>query len=237
MELVSDEIERISGYPAGNFLASAKRTLLSLVFRDDRDMVLAAIDDARERDAPFSLEYRIVRADGAVRWVLDRGQLVPGAGGRLWMDGAIFDVTERRGGGRALRGGGVGGRRRGLVEGRRALRRHRAPRGGARPARARDRGGPHGRAARLPRPHRRGGRRGAAQDRARPPRRRAAAPRRPRARRPHGAGALRPRPGDGRTVPRQARQGAGGGVGGAARAGPRDPSSRADRARARPGGG
>ena len=39
-----------------------------------------AIDDARERDAPFSLEYRIVRADGAVRWVLDRGQLVPGPG-------------------------------------------------------------------------------------------------------------------------------------------------------------
>jgi PAS domain S-box-containing protein len=96
MELISDEIERISGYPAGNFLASAKRTLLSLVFREDRDMVLAAIDDARERDAPFSLEYRIVRADGAVRWVLDRGQLVPGPSGRLWLDGALFDITERR---------------------------------------------------------------------------------------------------------------------------------------------
>jgi signal transduction histidine kinase len=47
-------------------------------------------------ERPFSLEYRIVRADGEVRWVLDRGQLVSGAGGRLWCDGAIFDVTERR---------------------------------------------------------------------------------------------------------------------------------------------
>ena len=37
-----------------------------------------------------------MRADGEVRWVLDRGQLVPGPGGRLWMDGAIFDITERR---------------------------------------------------------------------------------------------------------------------------------------------
>jgi hypothetical protein len=52
---------------------------------------------------PFVLEYRIVRADGEVRWVLDRGQLVPGAGGRLWMDGAIFDITERREAERALR--------------------------------------------------------------------------------------------------------------------------------------
>ena len=28
--------------------------------------------------------------------MLDRGQLVSGSGGRLWCDGAIFDVTERR---------------------------------------------------------------------------------------------------------------------------------------------
>ena len=49
------------------------------------------------------LEYRIVRADGEIRWVLDRGQLVPGPGGRLWMDGAIFDVTERREAEEALR--------------------------------------------------------------------------------------------------------------------------------------
>ena len=42
------------------------------------------------------VEYRIVRADGEIRWVLDRGQLVRGPGGRLWMDGALFDITERR---------------------------------------------------------------------------------------------------------------------------------------------
>jgi PAS domain S-box-containing protein len=96
LELISDEIERISGYPAGNFLASQKRTILSLVHRDDRHMVLDAIDRAREGFGPFSLEYRIVRADGEVRWMLDRGQLVPGPGGRLWLDGALFDITERR---------------------------------------------------------------------------------------------------------------------------------------------
>ncbi len=96
LELISDEIERISGYPAGNFLASQKRTILSLVHRDDRDAVLEAIDRARDGFGPFSLEYRITRADGEVRWLLDRGQLVPGPGGRLWLDGALFDVTERR---------------------------------------------------------------------------------------------------------------------------------------------
>ena len=37
-----------------------------------------------------------MRADGEIRWVLDRGQLVSGGGGRMWMDGALFDITERR---------------------------------------------------------------------------------------------------------------------------------------------
>ena len=35
--------------------------------------------------------------------MLDRGQLVPGPGGRLWMDGALFDITDRRAAEEALR--------------------------------------------------------------------------------------------------------------------------------------
>jgi PAS domain S-box-containing protein len=102
IELITDEIERISGYPAANFLASARRTLLSIVHPDDRERVQRAVATADDTE-PFAIEYRIVAADGSVRWVLDRGQLVPGAGGRLWMDGALFDVTERRAAEAALR--------------------------------------------------------------------------------------------------------------------------------------
>jgi PAS domain S-box-containing protein len=102
LELISDEIERISGYPAANFIASKKRTLFSILHPDDRDRVHKAISTATD-DGPFALEYRIVRADGEIRWVLDRGHLVHGGGGRLWCDGAIFDITERRAAEEALR--------------------------------------------------------------------------------------------------------------------------------------
>jgi PAS domain S-box-containing protein len=103
LELISDEIERISGYPPANFIASARRTIMSIIHPDDRQRVRDAVGEARGQTQPFVVEYRIVRADGEVRWVLDRGQLVPGPGGRLWMDGAIFDVTERRAAEEALR--------------------------------------------------------------------------------------------------------------------------------------
>jgi PAS domain S-box-containing protein len=102
LELISDEIERISGYPAANFIASAKRTLMSIIHSDDIESVHKAVSAAID-SGPFSLEYRIVRADGEVRWVLDRGHLVSGSGGRLWCDGAIFDITDRRKAEEALR--------------------------------------------------------------------------------------------------------------------------------------
>jgi PAS domain S-box-containing protein len=104
LELISDEIERISGYPPVDFVASAKRTLMSIVHPRDRKRVSRAVAAAHaDPDQAFVVEYRILRADGQVRWVLDRGQLVPGPGGRLWMDGALFDITDRRAAEEALR--------------------------------------------------------------------------------------------------------------------------------------
>jgi PAS domain S-box-containing protein len=103
LELITDEIERISGYPADNFIASSRRTLMSIIHPDDQERVKREVATASDDERPFAQEYRIVRADGEVRWVLDRGQLVSGIGGRLWMDGVLFDITERRAAEEALR--------------------------------------------------------------------------------------------------------------------------------------
>jgi signal transduction histidine kinase len=69
---------------------------MSIVHPEDRERILESVKHAHDEDRPFVLEYRIVRADGEIRWVLDRGQLIHGPGGRRYMDGAIFDITERR---------------------------------------------------------------------------------------------------------------------------------------------
>ncbi len=96
MELISDEIERISGYPPDDFIESAVRTFASVIHPDDREPVEQAVFEACEAGRPFVLEYRIQRADGAETWVLERGQLVHGTNGRTWLDGAIFDISARR---------------------------------------------------------------------------------------------------------------------------------------------
>jgi PAS domain S-box-containing protein len=96
MELISDEIERLSGYPPGDFIGSAVRTFASVIHPDDRQRVENAVFEACAAGRPYVLEYRIRRADGDERWVLERGQLVHGTNGRTWLDGAIFDISARR---------------------------------------------------------------------------------------------------------------------------------------------
>jgi PAS domain S-box-containing protein len=95
MAVISDEIERISGYPAADFVDSARRTYGSIIHPEDRGEVDRAVRAATSADRPFALEYRIVRADGRTAWVLERGQQVAGPDGAC-LHGVIFDVTERK---------------------------------------------------------------------------------------------------------------------------------------------
>ena len=64
---------------------------------EDRQRVLAAYDEALARGS-FESEYRVVRPDGSIRRVRDRGYAVPGPEGRPSerMAGIANDVTEER---------------------------------------------------------------------------------------------------------------------------------------------
>src|SRR4051794_12668786 len=103
MEWLSDEIERITGYPAHEFIASSVRTFASVIHPDDREQVERSVMDAVDAGRPYTLEYRVRRSDGSIRWVLERGQAQDAGDGRRWLDGAIFDITARRAAEQALR--------------------------------------------------------------------------------------------------------------------------------------
>jgi PAS domain S-box-containing protein len=95
MHVIGDEIERITGYPADDFIDSRRRTYGSVIHVEDRGQVERTVSEAVEAGRPFELEYRVVTASGEHRWVLERGCAVR-SGGDEWLDGIIFDITERR---------------------------------------------------------------------------------------------------------------------------------------------
>ncbi|MBV9000985.1 MAG: PAS domain-containing protein [Solirubrobacterales bacterium] len=103
MYWLSDEVETITGYPATDFIGNSVRTFASVIHPDDRDYVERSVALAVEAQRPFNLEYRILRRDGEVRWVLERGQAQDRGHGRRRLHGAIFDVTVRRAAEQALR--------------------------------------------------------------------------------------------------------------------------------------
>ena len=97
MRFISDEIEVISGYPAAEFVGSSVRTFASVIHPDDRRMVEDRVAEALDRREAFVLEYRVVHADGSLRWVYERGRgIFDPAGDVRFLDGAIFDVTARK---------------------------------------------------------------------------------------------------------------------------------------------
>jgi PAS domain S-box-containing protein len=100
---IGDDIERITGYPAEEFIASAGRTFSSIIHPDDLHRVHEECRAAIEADQPFALEYRVARVGGGWRWVLDRGVRTIDRDGHAWLDGVIFDITERRAAEQALR--------------------------------------------------------------------------------------------------------------------------------------
>ena len=76
----------------------------AIVHPDDLDHCLSAHLEARERSEPFEREYRLRRADGSWRWLLDRAVPRFDSGGAFsGYVGACVDITELRQTGEELR--------------------------------------------------------------------------------------------------------------------------------------
>jgi len=96
MEFISDAIESISGWPASDFMDNRVRSFASIIHPEDAERVQAEVGQALREKRGYSLEYRVIRRDGDVCWVLERGLQATRSNQITYLDGAIFDITERR---------------------------------------------------------------------------------------------------------------------------------------------
>ena len=97
MEFISPAIQDLSGYPASDFIGNRVRTYASVIHADDMDLVNKAVEDGLNQRQAYVIEYRVVHRDGSIRWAREYGRGIFGeAGELLHLDGAVFDVTERR---------------------------------------------------------------------------------------------------------------------------------------------
>jgi len=96
-ELVSDGIEAIAGYRASDLVRPGALPDALLPMPEDLPVVTDAVRGSVSTGQPYDIEYRVHHADGTTLWVHDRGRPECDAGGGVtWIDGVIFDVTERK---------------------------------------------------------------------------------------------------------------------------------------------
>ncbi len=97
LTFVSPAVEKIWGRPAAQFYEDA-RLWESAIHPDDQPRVHAAYAALLAgRTAPFAEEFRVVRPDGTVRWVINRATPVHDAAGVIVsLGGVACDITERK---------------------------------------------------------------------------------------------------------------------------------------------
>jgi PAS domain S-box-containing protein len=97
MVFFSAGIKEMTGYPASEFINNAVRSYASIIHSEDYELVDHAVQKGVNAHRPFEMEYRLLRADGTMLWVHERGQgIFDYAGKLLWLDGVIIDINEQR---------------------------------------------------------------------------------------------------------------------------------------------
>jgi two-component system sensor histidine kinase/response regulator len=97
MLFISDAILDISGYPPSDFINNQVRSIASIIHPEDIEMVRRIVRESVAQRQPFLIEYRMIRADGSIAWVSEKGQGIFDATGELlWFDGVSFDISDRK---------------------------------------------------------------------------------------------------------------------------------------------
>jgi PAS domain S-box-containing protein len=94
---LSDAILELTGYSPSDFLTGRMRYAQELIHPNDRQRASDLRHKAVSAHRSFTLEYRIQHRDGRTLWVQDTGRAIYGdEDGIDWIDGTVFDVTERK---------------------------------------------------------------------------------------------------------------------------------------------
>jgi len=92
----SDELYKIAGRDP-NLPAVSYGEHAQLYTEESWNRLRQAVEKALRTGAPYELELEMIRADGATRWIIARGETVRDAAGRpVGLRGTCQDITDRR---------------------------------------------------------------------------------------------------------------------------------------------
>lgn len=92
---ISTGIEQISGYPVSHFLHHPIARFKTIVHPEDQGIAQQTVEAALLSQQPYTLDYRIIKADGTIAWVREMGQGICDRQGNLCgLDGLLSPLFE-----------------------------------------------------------------------------------------------------------------------------------------------
>ncbi|MEQ8856359.1 PAS domain S-box protein [Gimesia sp.] len=92
----SEEVFRIFALPSDTFRPTYP-SFLETIHPEDRGLLERVVEQSILNDLPYSIEHRIIRPDGEVRYVHERGAVKKDTRGNvISMHGTVQDITERQ---------------------------------------------------------------------------------------------------------------------------------------------
>ena len=96
MEAVAGEVERLTGYTDEQLERGDVSWGEEILHPEDRETMWDVVQEDLDDDDAFEITYRIVTADGATKWMWERGRMVESASdGADVLEGFITDITDR----------------------------------------------------------------------------------------------------------------------------------------------
>jgi len=97
MIFISQGCRALTGYEPRDMLYNHRISYEQVTFKADREWVRARFIESANAGEAFEAEYRIMHADGGLRWVLERGMPLYNEAGEVEaLEGFIQDITLRK---------------------------------------------------------------------------------------------------------------------------------------------
>lgn len=94
---VSEGCYELTGYPAEDLINNRRVSYRQLIHLDDQTLVQREVKAAIADRRPFQIVYRIISADGELKWVWEQGRGTFDSNGELLaIEGFILDITVRK---------------------------------------------------------------------------------------------------------------------------------------------
>ncbi len=97
LEFISEGCLELTGYEAEVLAGNGEVFFGDLIHPEDKEHVRQTVTEAVTGGKRFEMSYRIRTAEGAVKWIWERGQGIPSEDGVMrHIEGFMTDVTEKR---------------------------------------------------------------------------------------------------------------------------------------------